>query len=118
MSEQPIPAEIFERAEILVDQFRHCEDDREFVARILMEVATPTAHVAGMTERQAGVLNFVRSFSAEHNYSPSYQQIADALGLRSKSRICEAVTQLEERGLLQRLPRRSRSLHINIVGRA
>lgn len=116
MSEQPIPAEIFERAEILVDQFRHIEDDREFVARILMEVATPTAQVAGMTERQAAVLGFIRTFSDETGFSPSYQQIADGLGLRSKSRICEAVTQLEERGLLHRLPGRARS--ITIVGRA
>ncbi|QDZ10548.1 LexA family protein [Devosia ginsengisoli] len=115
MNASPIPAEIAERAEILVDQFRHIEDDCEFVARILMALGQGE-DVAGLTKQQAVVLTFTRSFIADSGFSPTYDEIAEGVGLSAKSRVCAIVDQLQERGFVRRLPGRARS--ITIVGRA
>ena len=72
----------------------------------------------GMTRRQSEAYAFIRCFNDQQGYSPSFQQIATAVGLSSKSRVSDIVVQLERRGWLQRLPRRSRSLSINLTARA
>lgn len=114
MSAPEIPAEIYERAEILMDQFRHIEDDRELIARVLMEVGQ--GDVAGLTQQQAAVLSFTKAFIAERGFSPKYDEIAKGAGLRAKSRVCAIIDQLQDRGFVRRLPNRARS--ISIVGRA
>lgn len=115
MSPNEIPPEIYERAEILMDQFRHIEDDRELIARVLMEVGQG-ASSAGLTEIQSDTLEFVTSFQDRHRYAPSYDEIAKAVGLASKSGAHRVIHQLVERGVISLLPHRARSL--NIVGRA
>jgi DNA-binding MarR family transcriptional regulator len=117
MSTNDIPPEVYERAEILCDQFRHIEDDRELIARVLMEVATKPR--PGLTEGQARALSFIEQRSQEVEYlgvvSPSYREIAQGLSIAT-SKAHSLVNQLEERGYVTRLAHRPRS--IAIVGRA
>ena len=63
-----------------------------------------------MTPRQAETLEFIREFWGEHQYSPSYEEIKDALGLKSKSGVAFLITKLEEQGFVRRRPNETRSV--------
>lgn len=116
MRPEDIDEKIWERADILRDQFQNIHDDTEFVARILMEVGQgANASRAGLTERQTEVLGFIEGFVAAHGYSPSYRNIADGCGLASKGRAHELVRQLIDRGAVASMPGRVRSLTVTKV---
>lgn len=68
--------------------------------------------VLGLTSRQNAALAFIRRHIADNDESPSYDQIADALDVKSKSTVVRLVAALEERGYIARLPRRARSIAI------
>ncbi len=70
----------------------------------------------GLTPRQATLLAFLESEAAAGRPSPSFQEMADHLGLRSKAGIHRLVTGLEERGHLVRLPHRARALGVAAPG--
>jgi repressor LexA len=70
----------------------------------------------GTTERQARVLSFIQSYRADKGYSPSYQDIADAVGISSRSGVKRVIDALVERGHLETLPCRARA--IVLVGAA
>ncbi|WP_108459170.1 LexA family protein [Devosia naphthalenivorans] len=111
-----IPENIYERAEVLMDQFSNIEDDRELIARVLMAVGQGASTHVGVTHEQVKVLNFVRAFQAKHNgVSPTYDEIAQALG-RSKSNIHDFLHRMADRGIV-RLATRARSITI-IAGAA
>lgn len=63
-----------------------------------------------MTPKQSKVLEFVASYCEKHGYSPSYQEIGEAVGIASKSGVKRLVDALVERGRLNILPRKARSL--------
>lgn len=67
---------------------------------------------AGLTVMQSRTLAFIRTFVSEHQYSPTYDEIAAALGLASKSGVYRLVTALEERGRVRKWPDRARSIEI------
>ncbi|HSR56482.1 MAG TPA: transcriptional repressor LexA, partial [Alphaproteobacteria bacterium] len=48
----------------------------------------------------------------QNGVSPSFDEMKDALGLKSKSGIHRLITGLEERGFVRRLPHRARALEI------
>jgi repressor LexA len=70
----------------------------------------------GTTARQARVLSFIQSYRADKGYSPSYQDIADAVGISSRSGVKRVIDALVERGHLETLPCRARA--IVLVGAA
>lgn len=105
-----IPSEVWERADILRDQFQKIEDDTEFVARIIMEVGKGTQ--VGMTERQRKAFEFVSAHIAQADgVPPTMREIASALGV-AVSRAHSVMKQLEHRGLITSVPRRPRSMAI------
>ena len=65
-----------------------------------------------LTRKQLALLQYIERFIASYNVSPSYDEMKDALGLKSKSGIHRLITNLEERGYLRRLPYRARALEI------
>lgn len=65
-----------------------------------------------LTQRQAELLGFIKSYSGEKGYAPSYDEMLIALGLKSKSGVKRLMTGLEERGAIKTLPRRSRAVQI------
>lgn len=67
---------------------------------------------AGLTRKQQDALEFIRSFIAERKIPPSYNEIADALGVKSKSVVCRVVDALEDRGHIRRLAKRARSIEL------
>jgi repressor LexA len=65
-----------------------------------------------LTVRQHETLAFICDYIAEHCYSPTFQEIADGIGLRSKSGVHRLISGLEERGLIRRLHYRERAIMI------
>src|ERR1700721_3767056 len=65
-----------------------------------------------ITRRQKEVLDFLSSFTTRNGYSPSYEEIAAGLSLRSLATVHKHVTNLQTKGLLQRAHNRSRSIDI------
>ena len=63
-----------------------------------------------MTKAQAQTLSFIRRFVARNGFSPSLDEIKDALGVKSKSHVHRIVTELVERGYLCREKGFARSL--------
>lgn len=65
----------------------------------------------GLTEREAECLRVIRAhITATGGTPPSYGEIAEALGLSSKSGVTRLVGALVERGHVERLPGRARSI--------
>lgn len=66
----------------------------------------------GITRKQAIVLDFIAKYCEERGYSPSYQEIGESVGIASKSGVKRLIDGLVERGRLEMLPRRARSLAV------
>jgi|GEM_PF-3811672 len=64
----------------------------------------------GLTARQAALLDFIHEYHDKHGIPPSFDEMREASGLRSKSGIFRILTALEERGHISRLPNRARSI--------
>lgn len=65
-----------------------------------------------LTKKQIQLLEFIQKRMARDGVPPSFDEMKDALDLRSKSGIHRLVTALEERGFIRRLPHRARALEI------
>jgi len=65
-----------------------------------------------LTRKQHELLMFINERIKETGVSPSFDEMKDALNLRSKSGIHRLITALEERGFIRRLPHRARALEI------
>jgi repressor LexA len=65
-----------------------------------------------LTRKQHELLMFINKRLAESGISPSFDEMKDALNLRSKSGIHRLITALEERGFIARLPHRARALEV------
>jgi repressor LexA len=65
-----------------------------------------------LTRKQYELLMFINSHLQAHGVSPSFDEMKEALGLRSKSGIHRLITGLEERGFLKRLAHRARALEV------
>lgn len=66
----------------------------------------------GLTPQQNQCLGFIADYSGERGVPPSYQEIADYLGLRSKSGVNRLMCGLEERGRIRRVPSKARAYEI------
>src|ERR1700679_1442900 len=58
--------------------------------------------MSSLTRRQRNVLDFIESFNKENRYSPTLQQIGDALGLKSLATVHKHLTNLQNKGFLNR----------------
>jgi repressor LexA len=65
-----------------------------------------------LTPKQKELLLFIHERLTESGVPPSYDEMKEALDLRSKSGIHRLITALEERGFIRRLPHRARALEI------
>lgn len=65
-----------------------------------------------LTSTQKELLLFINERLKESGVPPSYDEMKEALDLRSKSGIHRLITALEERGFIRRLPHRARALEI------
>ncbi|MDK2762077.1 MAG: transcriptional repressor LexA [Sphingopyxis sp.] len=65
-----------------------------------------------LTAKQHELLHFIQQRLDTSGISPSFEEMKEALGLKSKSGIHRLISALEERGFLRRLPNRARALEI------
>lgn len=64
------------------------------------------------TARQGELLDFIRRRIAQTGVAPSYEEMARALGIKSKAGVCKLVQGLKQRGRIRYLPRHARSIGI------
>jgi repressor LexA len=65
-----------------------------------------------LTRKQHELLTYIHGKLAETGVSPSFEEMKDALDLKSKSGVHRLISALEERGFLRRLPNRARALEV------
>ena len=65
-----------------------------------------------LTRKQLELLMFIHERLKETGVPPSFDEMKDALDLRSKSGIHRLIIALEERGFIRRLPNRARALEV------
>jgi len=65
-----------------------------------------------LTRKQLDLLCFIQQRMRESGVPPSFDEMKDALDLKSKSGIHRLITALEERGFLRRLPNRARAIEV------
>ena len=65
-----------------------------------------------LTRKQHELLLFIHERLAETGVSPSFEEMKDALELKSKSGVHRLISALEERQFIRRLPNRARALEV------
>ena len=65
-----------------------------------------------LTKKQKQLLNYIGTFQSRNGVTPSYEEMKDALELKSKSGIHRLILALEERGFVKRLAHKARALEI------
>lgn len=65
-----------------------------------------------LTRKQHELICFINDRLAETGVSPSFEEMKDALDLKSKSGVHRLISALEERKFLRRLPNRARALEV------
>lgn len=65
-----------------------------------------------LTRKQHELLLYIHKHLGEHGVSPSFDEMKEALNLKSKSGIHRLISGLEERGFIRRLPHRARALEV------
>ena len=65
-----------------------------------------------LTRKQSELLTYIQTRLAESGVSPSFEEMKEALALKSKSGVHRLISALEERGFIRRLPNRARALEI------
>jgi repressor LexA len=65
-----------------------------------------------LTRKQSELLRFIHERLQEEGVPPSFEEMKEALDLRSKSGIHRLIMALEERGFIRRLPNRARAIEV------
>ena len=65
-----------------------------------------------MTRRQSQLYFFIRKFNNENNFSPSYQEMADGVGLKSKSGVHRLIEALVKQQKIKRVQFTTRSVEV------
>jgi repressor LexA len=65
-----------------------------------------------LTPKQLNLLIYIDEFIKEHGHSPSFEEMKEAIGLRSKSGIHALINSLEERGFIRKMAHRARALEV------
>ena len=65
-----------------------------------------------LTAKQHELLLFIQRKLEETGISPSFEEMKEALDLKSKSGVHRLISALEERGFIRRLPNRARALEV------
>ncbi len=76
-----------------------------------------------LTRKQHELIRFIQQRLEDTGISPSFEEMKEALDLKSKSGVHRLISALEERGFIRRLPNRARALEVlkqpeNVTGGA
>ncbi len=65
-----------------------------------------------LTRRQRELLDFLANYISENGYAPSFEEIAERMGLGSLATVHEHLTNLERKGAIRRSPNASRGIEV------
>lgn len=65
-----------------------------------------------LTPKQHKLLMYIDEFIAQTGHSPSFEEMKEAVGLKSKSGIHALINSLEERGFIRKLAHKARALEV------
>lgn len=65
-----------------------------------------------LTQKQYNLLMFINKINREKGTSPSFDEMKDAIGLKSKSGIHALINSLEERNFIKKIPHKARALEV------
>ena len=65
-----------------------------------------------LTEKQYNLLMYINKINRETGQCPSFDEMKDAIGLKSKSGIHALITSLEERNFIRKVPHKARALEV------
>lgn len=83
------------------------------VERLKSQLAAKAPKATGLTPKQRELLDFIARYQRDHRgVSPSFAEMAQAIGLASKSGVHRLIECLVERGALERLPTQARALRV------
>ena len=68
--------------------------------------------MVALTRRQREMYDFLCTFTDSHGYSPSFEEIAEGMGLSSLATVHKHIGNLESKGLLKRDYNRARSIEV------
>jgi SOS-response transcriptional repressor LexA len=66
----------------------------------------------GITEKQLKLFNFIKNYIKKNITSPSYEEMKIALRLNSKCTISAKLKQLEQRGWIEKMNGKNRSIRV------
>ncbi len=66
-----------------------------------------------MTKKQNSIYNFIKTYKNTHDVCPTYQEIADHFGLKSRSTIHNHIHKIERRGWIKRIPGAERAIALS-----
>ena len=65
-----------------------------------------------LTKKQKELFDYLRDYISNNQISPSFEEMKEAVNLKSKSGIHRLITSLEQRGFIKRLKHRARAMEI------
>ena len=65
-----------------------------------------------LTKKQKELFDYLSSYIAKNEISPSFEEMKNAINLKSKSGIHRLITSLEQRGFIKRLKHKARAMEI------
>lgn len=65
-----------------------------------------------LTKKQRDMLDFITEYIVTHDYSPSYQEIAEYFGLSSRATVYQHIQALEDKGYVRAPDKKARSLEL------
>lgn len=65
-----------------------------------------------LTKRQQEIIEFIKNYLNEHDYAPSYREIAEGMGLSSVATVADHIEALKEKGVLENKENLARSLQL------
>ncbi len=66
-----------------------------------------------LTAKQKKLLDFISSYFTENRIYPTYEEMKDALNIKSKSSIHKLISSIEERGFIKRIPHKARAIQFS-----
>ena len=65
-----------------------------------------------LTKKQKELFVYLRDYISSNDISPSFEEMKNAVNLKSKSGIHRLITSLEQRGYIKRLKHKARAMEI------
>tara|TARA_B100000886_G_scaffold335368_1_gene292324 strand:+ start:123 stop:746 length:624 start_codon:yes stop_codon:yes gene_type:complete len=65
-----------------------------------------------LTKKQKELFDYLKKYISNNQISPSFEEMKNAINLKSKSGIHRLITSLEERGFIKRLKHKARAMEI------